>query len=324
MWIGAAALLVAVVRCKIPQAEITKVHVLVDMVNSFLIPPNWTTYSAGLSTISPNGVIVMADLANAGTIYTSAIDIPAAGQTHFQANLQFQTQPASGADYVDQNPAYGALYFVVTSQDPLFQSYFLLTNEKVYIGLVLHYGGRNQQFIIPIALRAPADSNLFTIVIDRLNNLLSFRIDNKEVLEVLGSCQIAKKFYVGLLSDYSKLGCHDRFRGADLPESVQIGIVAQSIVYVNPNDPLYQPLCLGTLFRDCSENLGTASTTSCVYDSNILPLVRDGTGLISSVQAFDMRPTGFCSAMCYNQESASLIPWWRQPCKEDDQLLSSE
>lgn len=183
-------------------------------------------------------------------------------------------QISSWIDFQNQNttttdPQYGYALLGFNGFDG-FMFQFWVTNRKVWAlygrlpttQTPLEYY-TSAIFLIPIADRLPAQSDLYELWLDPYSKLASWRMNNYELLKIkpTGIAEVDSKFMV---ADYGGYYPYSGF-----PEN---GVVVMGLGVPNPQWYTGSPhtACMDTLFNDCLDKLSNAKSAQCVY----YPLVR--------------------------------------------------
>lgn len=163
------------------------------------------------------------------------------------------------------DPQYGYADFGFNGFDGFMFS-FWITNNKVWAlygrlpttQTPLEYYS-SAIYLIPIADRPPAQSDLYELWLDANSKMVSWRMNNYELLRIkpTGLAEIDSKFMAADFGGY--------FPYAGFPEN---GVVTMGLGIPNPQWYTGSPhtACMGTLFNDCLDKLSNAKSAQCVYE----------------------------------------------------------
>jgi hypothetical protein len=230
-------------------------------------------------------------------------------ETHFQYILDFACNLTSGVVGSplgsNSDPVYGCLLVGPFFEADAFN--FILTNTKVYAMIQQDMN----LWAVPIKNRHSVDVNLYTIVVNRSQRRVLFRIDNKTLLDIPGFCGIDSKFNIGVqvAKACSPAYTEDSFMSTAL-NRIYIGPLA----YMGM---LTKGFCQGGLYNMCNDNISFAPSCVCQYSTAIPGNVTlEYTANVRSIDIFTMGTTNRCDL---ESSSSSYHNWWSRPGKADEE-----
>lgn len=297
------------------DGQVTSVMSHIDMEHTFLSfgpgPGQYTGFpgSSVANIESGHFESTSQDILTFNSVDLYPISAEYGDETHFQYRLDFAANVTSGvvASPLGSNgdPVYGCLLAGAAYQTDGF--FFLLTNTRVYALVQQSYA----LWAIPIKNRISIEVNLYTIVINRNQLRVLFRIDNKTYLDAPGYCGIDERFAVGVSGGKS---CTPSFTAENFMTA------ARNIFYLGPMFVFAAGLsgfCQGGLYNMCNDNISFAPSCRCQYASGFPGNVTLGyTANVRSIDIFTMGTTNRCDN---ESSSSSRHNWWSRPCKLDEE-----
>lgn len=194
--------------------------------------------------------------------------VPEEGLLQLSASLTYSSQPLAGlnaTDLIADDPYYGFGSFGFVDELEGWDFGFRYTPGKVFAT----YGRLMGQltdflYMIPVANNTASACADQTIVLNKCQRSISWRISNVEVLRIQPVCsQVDERFRV--------LGfCREECSQGSFPCIVKVklgnGILRPEPIECACNESRTRPACQGTLFRECFDNISNACKVNCTYD----------------------------------------------------------
>lgn len=306
LWAGLLVLL-SISQCQL-DGQVTKVLQLLDM---DLLPlllynqspnPNYYSYFNG-GTITPQGQLSIGT-GRMEIVGLKEIRMDEKAETHWVTTMSYASTGLT--DGASGNPAEGCLMNLLLNANFAYRFGWAVTDTKVFVVYAVDYPYFADWFI-PVADIEPGEVRTYEMAISKRSAILSFRIDNKEVLRLKGSQGIDPKFRAFLNPNVPITGRTPKFTsallGGDFYNLIKLGNVASNRLP-----------CLDATYDQCVDhNPAFAPHTHCTYiPSPPIPPDAQFDAKLDQIQFFLVEPTKGC-----DKERLPIAPWRPCPCKQE-------
>lgn len=212
--------------------------------------------------------------------------VPCKDQLQLQAKMNFQEYRISGNITSSlgalQDPFYGfgSLGFVDPVEGFVFE-------YRITPGMIYAVYGRVPSketdcssflYLIPVKLNENAPCDNYEIVLEKCTGMISYRLDQVEVLRLHIGEAIDPKFQVQGFSTECTGGCDC---AGMFPEAVHVRLGNAAMEYVDCCSAATKPACQVGVFNECFDPLSNACRVNCTYSDTQQPLSTFNMGLAS-------------------------------------------